>query len=159
MPDISSEVEFHRTWLEAVLGTVTLIGYYTATYDYTVTVYAPGVALVAPWPATSEPPGLVYMLTNPPGKEIGNVFELAPIKVARTSFTPADEITYLANLGDALRCEWLGQVEPPEASAARADIARRIRELPCSMPPAETVKAQILRDYLWACTTRRSTQR
>jgi hypothetical protein len=70
LPDISSEVEFHRTWLEAVLGTVTLIGYYTATYDYTITVYAPGFALVAPWQATSNPPGLTYMLSNRPGRKL-----------------------------------------------------------------------------------------
>lgn len=149
LPDISSDVTFDRTWLEAVLGTITLIGYYTATYDYTITVYAPGVALVAPWQATSDPPGLTYTLTDPPGKEVGKVFELEPIKVTRTSFTPADEITYLANLEDALRCEWFGQVELPEARRARADIAQRIRVLPCLMPAALTMKAQVLQDYLW----------
>ena len=70
-PDVSSEVSFDRSWLNAVLGTVTLLGYYPANYDYIVTVYAPGFALVAPSQANTDPPGLTYMLVNPIGKETG----------------------------------------------------------------------------------------
>lgn len=150
LPDVSSEVSFDRSWLDAVLGTVTLLGYYPANYDYTVTMYAPGFALVAPSQANTDPPGLTYMLIDPSGKEAGGSMQLDPVKVARTSFTPADEISYLARLKNTLRCDWWGQAEPPEVAKARSEIVERVRPLPCEIEPATTMKAALVAEYVSA---------
>jgi hypothetical protein len=157
LPDVSADVSFDRDWFSNVLGTVTFYGYYVARYEYTISVYAPGFALVDPLHANFDPPALAYTLTDPPGREVGSAIELDPIKVTRTSFTPADEISYLARLKDTLMCQWPGQAEPPEVAKARAEIVERVRPLPCEIPATTTMKATQIAEYLLAANDKRLT--
>lgn len=154
-PDVSAEAAFARSWLGAVIGTVAMTGYYTASYDYTITVHAPGSALVAPRPATANPPDLAYWLTDPPGREVGGTIELDAIRVTPTSFAPADEMAYLARLKNALACEWPGRTESPEVLQAKREIVARLRPLPCAIPAGTVIGYGLVDEYVMAVNDRR----
>jgi hypothetical protein len=154
-PDVSREVSFDRTWAEAIIGTITAVGYYTATYDYTLTVYAPGYALVDPRHATSRPPGLAYALAVPSGREVEGVLQLDPIKVTSTSFSTADEIAYLARLKREFDCPWLRQSQLVEVKEASANLTDHLRLLPCAMPPETIMPAALVTEYLLATNDKR----
>jgi hypothetical protein len=154
-PDVSGEATFVRSWLGAVVGTATMAGYYTASYDYTITVYAPGSALVAPRRTMASPPDLAYWLTDPPGHEVRGTIEIDPIRVVPTSFSPADEIAYLARLKTAFICDWPGRTEPPEVTKAKREIVARIRPLPCAIPAETMIGYQVVDEYVMAVNDRR----
>jgi hypothetical protein len=158
LPDVSSDVSFDRSWIEGLLGAVTPVGSYGASYDYTLTVYAPGVALIDPWHPNVNPPGLAYTLVDPPAHEVGGRLQIDPIRVTHTSFAPVDEISYLARLKQELICRWLPDTEPPEVKKARALITDRIHPLPCAIPPETTLKASLIAEYLLAANDKRVTK-
>ena len=144
LPDVAADVSFERTWTINLMM-MGLWGYLPS-YHWQIGVYAPGFVLSRP-ALPGEPPPLFYTLIDPDGTASGSVFEIKNVTMARTSFTPSDEITYLTRLKRALECAKMPERISAEVLPTTTEIERRIRELPCNMAPSTLISAQGVIDY------------